>query len=374
MQAQTAVAAVQEPAEKQALEEAYLSSLQSELQGIADRAVPSTRNLMQNVVAGTSAGGSTNTGMNQVAGNGKLSTSGLNAAGMQGGTGAGAGVADPGEFAAINSEVTALQSIDTGSMSTHAASAGGLGTMSPGIGTGGVINTAGLGSQAAGSGAIGAGSVGAIGAGPNFGGAAALNPTRLGTTPAGVGGVTTPIASTDRMGTAGGMGMAPVSTMGTRGGFGGLPGATAFGGTGGTTGNGGGTPGRGAMGAANYAGRGDGGATPGVAGVGRIAAGGLGGAGNVSGATGAGGRVGAAPTVAGAPGGAVAATAQSASAGRGPGAVMGGMPMAGAGAGESKKEKMRRLTTAIEGDDNVSALLGKSTPAVPGVIGAWVRG
>lgn len=53
------------------------------------------------------------------------------------------------------------------------------------------------------------------------------------------------------------------------------------------------------------------------------------------------------------------------------------MPMMGApmaGQGQSKPAKVRTVTSVVEEDDNVAALLGESKPVVPGVIGAWARG
>lgn len=50
-----------------------------------------------------------------------------------------------------------------------------------------------------------------------------------------------------------------------------------------------------------------------------------------------------------------------------------GAPMAGSGQ-QSKAAKVRTVTSGVEEDANVAALLGERHPVVPGVIGAWVRG
>lgn len=50
----------------------------------------------------------------------------------------------------------------------------------------------------------------------------------------------------------------------------------------------------------------------------------------------------------------------------------GGMPMAGAG-GDSKRSKVKTVTSAVEEEGNMKALLGDLPPVVPGAIGAWVR-
>ncbi|MDO5668742.1 MAG: hypothetical protein Q4G50_01935 [Corynebacterium sp.] len=53
------------------------------------------------------------------------------------------------------------------------------------------------------------------------------------------------------------------------------------------------------------------------------------------------------------------------------------MPMMGAPMGaqqQSKSAKVKTVTSAVEEDANVSALLGERQPVVPGVIGAWARG
>ena len=80
-----------------------------------------------------------------------------------------------------------------------------------------------------------------------------------------------------------------------------------------------------------------------------------------------------AATAAAGPGqrGVATGTAQAAPRGLAP---MMGMPPAGAGAGQQQKTAtVKTVTSAVEEDDNVAALLGGRGPVVPGVIGAWVR-
>ena len=53
------------------------------------------------------------------------------------------------------------------------------------------------------------------------------------------------------------------------------------------------------------------------------------------------------------------------------------MPMAGAGGagvGQKNMGKVKSVTSAVEEDRNIAALLGDRGPVVPGVIGDWVRG
>lgn len=80
-----------------------------------------------------------------------------------------------------------------------------------------------------------------------------------------------------------------------------------------------------------------------------------------SGNTGAATRMGASPT------------GTSSGAGMRGGGPMMGAPMGGAGQ-QSKGSKVKTVTSAVEEDDNVAAILGNQPPVVPGVIGAWVRG
>lgn len=60
------------------------------------------------------------------------------------------------------------------------------------------------------------------------------------------------------------------------------------------------------------------------------------------------------------------------------GAVAGGPGMyggghRGAGANSGKRGKVQAVTSAVEREGNLKALLGEAPEVVPGVIGAWVR-
>lgn len=62
----------------------------------------------------------------------------------------------------------------------------------------------------------------------------------------------------------------------------------------------------------------------------------------------------------------------------GRGAVAGGPGMygagrRGAGVGSGKRGKVQAVTSAVEREGNLKALLGEAPEVVPGVIGAWVR-
>ncbi len=58
--------------------------------------------------------------------------------------------------------------------------------------------------------------------------------------------------------------------------------------------------------------------------------------------------------------------------------MRGMMPMMGAPMGaagqQGKASKVRSVTSTVEEDANVAALLGERGSVVPGVIGAWARG
>ncbi|AIK85734.1 hypothetical protein CGLAR1_10880 [Corynebacterium glutamicum] len=60
--------------------------------------------------------------------------------------------------------------------------------------------------------------------------------------------------------------------------------------------------------------------------------------------------------------------------GRGMMPMMPMMPMGGAGGGQKNTGKVKTVTSAVEKDRNLAALLGDRGPVVPGVIGDWVRG
>ena len=69
-------------------------------------------------------------------------------------------------------------------------------------------------------------------------------------------------------------------------------------------------------------------------------------------------------------GGSAGAGARGAVAG-GPG--MYGAGQRGAGAANRKRGKVQAVTSSVEREGNLKALLGEAPEVVPGVIGAWVR-
>ncbi|MCQ4618748.1 hypothetical protein KBX10_06635 [Corynebacterium sp. CCUG 59401] len=185
-----------------------------------------------------------------------------------------------------------------------------------------------------------------------------------------------------------GLAVAPMGNPGRAGGgpegaasgFGGVPFAGAGAGTGAGAGGARGTGGLGRMGAGGF-GTGGFGAGAGAGGLGAgsgSGAGGLG-AGAGAGAGGLGPGVGAGPG-AGAGVGAGGAGSNTFIGGQGNQAARGGaagVPGAyGGGANRGRKGKKGRVqavTSAVEREGNLKALLGEAPEVVPGVIGAWVR-
>lgn len=185
-----------------------------------------------------------------------------------------------------------------------------------------------------------------------------------------------------------GLAVAPMGNPGRAGGgpagaasgFGGVPFAGAGAGTGAGAGGARGTGGLGRMGAGGF-GVGGFGAGAGAGGLGAgsgSGAGGLG-AGAGAGAGGLGPGVGAGPG-AGAGAGAGGAGSNTFIGGQGNQAARGGaagVPGAyGGGANRGRKGKKGRVqavTSAVEREGNLKALLGEAPEVVPGVIGAWVR-
>lgn len=227
-----------------------------------------------------------------------------------------------------------LQSIAAGATPTQAASAAAP-TMPPSL-----------------TGITGGGAAGTGGALPGGAGVNGIGPT---TGLAGVGGVA---------GGAGGAGAGNLNGLagpamgtlgggrggaGAAGGFGGMRGGAASGGVGG------------AMGAGRLGGAGFGGG----AGVGFGGPGG-GFAGSATGGHGGGAFVGTGASG----GGSAGAGARGAIAG-GPG--MYGAGQRGAGAANRKRGKVQAVTSSVEREGNLKALLGEAPEVVPGVIGAWVR-
>ncbi|MBG6122021.1 hypothetical protein [Corynebacterium aquatimens] len=192
-------------------------------------------------------------------------------------------------------------------------------------------------------GGLGAGGLG-TGGGPGFGvgsGGVGMSPGGVGVSPAGAGAG------------AGAGGFAPLGGLGGFGGSGGA-GAGGSGRPGGVGGLGGGT-----------------GAGPGF-GRGGFGAGGLGAGGYGAGGVGAGGAGAGSSTVVGAGGN----NGGRAGAGRSGVASAGGAGVAGARRGDRKNGAdgaVKAVTSAVERDGNLRALLGEGKAVVPGVIGAWVR-
>ena len=243
-----------------------------------------------------------------------------------------------------------LQSIAAGATPTQAATAAAP-SMPPsltGLTGGGVGGGAGVGAGGgAGAGLPGMGQLGSLGAGAGTGlagGAGAGAAAGIG--PGGSGGF-------------GGPAMAPLggAGRGASGSAGGLGGALG-----------------GARGGAGLSGAGGGGRLGGVGGVGAgagAAAGPMGGFGAGSGAgmgTGAIGQGG--NTFVGGGQAGNGAGARGAVAG-GPG--MYGAGQRGAGANSGKRGKVQAVTSAVEREGNLKALLGEAPEVVPGVIGDWVR-
>lgn len=111
------------------------------------------------------------------------------------------------------------------------------------------------------------------------------------------------------------------------------------------------------------------------------ASGGRGGSGPIIGGAGSGGVLSAVPgtglaptaTTAGAVGTGASTRTPGTGTGRGMMPMM-GAPMAGGAQQGKASGKVRTVTSAVEEDENLAALLGERAPVVPGVIGAWVRG
>ena len=218
-----------------------------------------------------------------------------------------------------------LDLIASGATPTQVASA-----TAPSLPPGGTLPTgdaaagAGAGALAGGAtGAVGALAGGAVGAGGGLGGAMPLA-GRGAAGFSGAGGVGSGLGGVGSGGRAG-AGAGGFGALGARGGFGTPPGAGGGAGTGGV----GPAPGNG----------------PGVGGVGA-------------------GSPGASPRAGGSTGGAGAG-------GYGVG------PAAGAGRGgrngQQKRGRVQAVTSAVEREGNLKALLGEAPEVVPGVIGAWVR-
>lgn len=328
-----ALAAIVDPVQRTAAEQSFLQSFPAMYMPSVVTGIPPIRNLM--VMDPTAdGGGDIALGMNDVEGKGSKHDA--------------AGHRAPG--ATLDALTSMQHTRGAGDFATVQAGADGL----AGVGGGELLQAGELGTTAASTGTLPAPStMGATGA-PSFGAGGPAAPGQ------GVGpGGPVPVGGLGSMGaaatTAAGRARGP-QTFG-----GGMPLAGAPGGAG-------------AAGAVR-SGR-AGGITPGVGAGGGRSAGIPGTAGSAVAGTGAGAgsalRAPAAAAGAAAPAGTGAA---SRSTGAQPGRGM--MPMMGspmAGQGQSKSARVRTVTSAVEEDVNVAALLGERQPVVPGVIGAWARG
>ncbi len=364
-----AAKAIPEPTARVAMEQAALQTLRTSLQTAVDASLPGQGSMMEPGTA--NGGGSVETGLAGNAGIGKsYSTSGvawpeamLEAARR--------GALGPGSFGVVDGQLQPLQGLGLAPHEADAvrqAAQAHLGQVAQHAGL--PMNLGDLGTDAASTLAPGAG-VGAVpggvGALPSVGGGAGAG----GVLPAGVGGVGS-VGAAGSPGVAGlGMGAVPMTGRG-RGAVAGdggnapnlgrLPQSGVLGGRlggAGMSGAGGGALGAGSLGQAGA------GAMRGAGGIGGIG-GGVPGAGSAGGAGGAG-----AGATGGAAGGTGGATANGAN--KGGMRMMPGM-MGGAGAGNGNgRGTIKTVTTKIEAEPNRRALLHPLPPAVPGVIGAWVR-
>ena len=311
--AQMQLALIEEPAEREIAEKAWVSSfLGGRLPAAVSGAVPPISHLMQTPVDAHS--GYTTTGDSMTLGTGDAPV-------VTGGPGAGAG---GGTAAAIGS-----------------AQSGGDGLVHPDE----------VGTSAAGAAGGGAPGISAPGSGPGVSGAGGgVTPTASG--PAAFGGAAHPGTATGPGGGPG-LGVAPGVVGGTGGGRA-VSGASSGG------------LGKGVVGSGGTGQRSTvmPGARPGVApGVGR--------AGVPGGGVGprAGGAV--PPTGSGAVGHAASGGAQGAGVGRG--GVAGGVPMVGTGGGRRDRKQSSSVLSQVERSGNLEKILGPAPLTVPPVIGDWAR-
>lgn len=392
--ARSALAAIADPVQKKAAEQAFLASFPASFTPSVVTGVPPIRNLMS-MDGSVDGGGDVALGMNDVEGDGpaEMVDQVPGAVGVSGAalnalrTAAGAG-----NFSAVENGVGELATVGAHSADVGARSAGIAGTgtvdplgttsaslnsprataaslapvgtsgagMTPAVG-GAVPGTAGAGLPlgpvgpagggfAAGNGAtVGRAGFPGRGAGvtPATGGLPAAAPGRIGGVPGGAAmptsGAAVPLTGTFGSGTGAGAGTGTSAgrSAGARG-IAGAPGA-------GSAVSGMGTAGAGQRPAGP-------GSTTGIGGPGSGAAGDPGQPKSAAGAAGAGTKAGGTPV------------------GRGMVPMM-GAPMAGAAGGQQgKSSKVRTVTSSVEEDGNIAALLGERGPVVPGVIGAWARG
>lgn len=394
--AQTQVMAILSPMARIAAEKSAVAALNASFAATMPTLGPPINNLISSVMEGSKGGGTISTGMDALP-----ATEGTKAKNLQQQATAGAQGAKAASVGTGSPEQAVAQAKNIG---TNAANY--LGTPSiPGLGAVSSLGTlggwqganmpAGLSGGAGYSGAA-AGAAGAAGAFPGIsrggsmgvpsylaGGAGAgklsgvtgaragITPGTMGTTAPSSKGVSVP-----------GLGGASVGTS-TPNSFSGAMPYSGLAGSQHTTGFNTNSLGKG--GAAGIGGGRGIGSAGGVGGLGNRLAGGVGAGGPVGGIGGNGlGQAGvrgnapqpsAAPVAgAGVGKGAAAAGAANAAGGR-PAGMIGGAPMgAAAGAANSKTGKVKHVTSVVEHDANLKALLGEPTPVVPGVIGDWVRG
>lgn len=372
--ARTALAAIPDPVQRKAAEQAFLVSFPATFTPSVVTGIPPIRNLMS-LEGSVDGGGEIALGMTEVDGDGPADVSGLSPSGP----GAAANALNSvrtlmtaGQFGAVNQELGELGTVGANAAELEAlatadhlnTSAASLGTPVAGASPISGLNPIGSPSGLGGTGGIGApatmGPVGAIPGGTPAlrGGAAEVGrPGPLGTVGGGATGISgggrapsvRPAGGVPAMPGAGG-GVPPGGLPGPMGAgmpIGGMGAPMMGGGTGGPHGAGGAGPASGT--------------SPRLAGMTGS---------HGAGVPGMGGGTEPHPSRSTTTGGAGAKSTA------GPRAMMPmmGAPMAGAAGGHDKPTKVKTVTSAVEEDGNIAALLGDRGPVVPGVIGAWARG
>lgn len=340
--AELAIAFIEDPAEREAAEQAFLQSFMgSEFPSAVESAMPVIRNLMKLEQGGT-GGGELQASMGLVDGNGRPGPlARLNAGSQQ----LESLLADPaqigpGSFAEVSKNMAELDNVKPGG---GVGSIGGLATEAAGANLGAlnavtpVAGMPGAGAHASASPAIGSFGAPAVGGMAPFG--RGVDSAGRGVAPVGRGAASidgargfNPDLSVAKTQAAGvGAGAAPAGLGGIGAGMGGIAGGVPFGAGGGRAGQGSGK------------------------GMGSVLAPGF------SSGVAMTGPNGAVP---------VATTGSAMARGMMP---MAGMPMA-AQQQENKRGKVKTVTSAVEEEGNIAALLGDLPPVVPGPIGAWARG
>ncbi len=312
--AAASIAMIKEPAERAAAESAYLASFQSAFQGDVRAGVPGIDNLMR-VKGADGSGGGLALGMSDIAGSGAaFTTHGLTPQGFSAATGGGAAAAHSvgaGDFGAVADN---LGGMEVGDLQTSTASVGAAGsTLSNASGMSGVgaLNSPAGGGAMAAAPFMGMNGRHGANAGQRFSNAG-LNPMNSRTQSASAMGPMGPMMGS--AGAGGGAGVGGVGAAGSNTHRGGMRQAL----------------------------------TPQ--------------SGNSASAAGA-------QTPSGMMTGGVGKASQSTAR-----PMMPMMPMGGAGGAQPKNTgKVKTVTSAVEQDANLAALLGDRGPVVPGVIGDWVR-